>query len=375
MQEQGGVVLAISHSEAAGAQTVLADLGAALLARGHRVRLCALYPGRKGAMVPPDGLAWHHCLPHPPRTALDGVRAAARAVRLLRTWAPDAVLTALPAANLVFPAANLLCRPRARAVISHHSPVSTYNRTLDRLDGWLAATAAVDAAVCVSRSVRDSLAGKPDRYRAKAAVIANALPPAVEALIAELRRTREPAVPGRLIACGRLSAEKNHPVLIRAMRHLPAATLCIVGAGPDEDALRRLAVGCGVDARVRFLGWRSREETLALMAGSAVFVQPSRFEGRSLALVEAAKLGLPLVVSDVPSHREAVVRRDGVPCGALHDPDDDLGLATAVVRLLDDPAAREEAGALASSLGEEIRYSDAVDRYEALLSPGPRPPG
>lgn len=293
-------------------------------------------------------------------------------MHLLDTWVPEAILTALPAANLIFALANARRRARARAITSHHSPAFTYNRLLNQLDGWAAATPAVDRVVCVSAAVRDSLLSKLGRYHAKTVVIANALPPLIEQLIDTLRQQDAP-VPGRLVACGRLAPQKNYPVLIQAMRWLPDTNLSVVGNGPDEQALRHLAAECGVGDRVHFLGWRSREETLALMASSDVFVQPSLFEGHSLALIEAAKLGLPLIVSNVPSQVEAVLRRDGTPCALMHKHNDDRGLAACVGQMIADRAKREHFHRLALSLGEESRFSVLVDQYEALISPASRP--
>jgi len=131
--------------------------------------------------------------------------------------------------------------------------------------------------------------------------------------------------------------------------------LSVVGIGPDEQALRQLAAVCGVGDRVHFLGWRSREETLALMASSDVFVQPSLFEGHSLALIEAAKLGLPLIVSNVPSQAEAVLRRDGTPCALMHEHNDDRGLAACVSQMIADRAKREHFHRLALPRGQNTR--------------------
>jgi len=280
------------------------------------------------------------------------------------------LLTALPAANVVFPVANALRRAPARVVTSHHTPSFTYNRVLDRLDGWIGRTRAVHTVVCVSGAVQDALSGRSCPYLSKSLVIKNALSPEIGAEVVSLRRhfaTIDPA-PGRLIACGRLSAQKNYPVLIRAMALLPQATLDIIGTGPDEAALRSLTQDCGVAERVRFIGWRSRPDTLAAMAASDVFVQPSRFEGHSLALVEAATLGLPIIVSDVPSQVEAVVRRDSTVCALLHGADDHIALSKAVSLLSANRASRQRYAALSASLGDESNFSAMVDQYEVSIN-------
>ena len=97
------VMFAISHSEAAGAQAIWADLASAFQQRGHDVSLAAIYPGSDGGMKLPEGLAWDHCLPRPPKPGADTLRAVGGAIRLLRSRAAQAIFTALPAANVIFP--------------------------------------------------------------------------------------------------------------------------------------------------------------------------------------------------------------------------------------------------------------------------------
>jgi glycosyltransferase involved in cell wall biosynthesis len=78
----------------------------------------------------------------------------------------------------------------------------------------------------------------------------------------------------------------------------------IYGRGPHEAALRARAEALGVMAdRITFAGQLPREEVLARVAQCDVFAQMSLVEGHSLALIEAGRIGLPLVVSDVASQR------------------------------------------------------------------------
>ena len=57
---------------------------------------------------------------------------------------------------------------------------------------------------------------------------------------------------------------------------------------------------------VRFLGGLSDEESRALLAGAGALVFPSLYEGFGLPPIEAAVLGTPLIVSDIPPHREGL---------------------------------------------------------------------
>jgi glycosyltransferase involved in cell wall biosynthesis len=240
---------------------------------------------------------------------------------------------------------------------------------LDGLDSLIARAGTVRNVICVSEAVRASLLRKPRAYRAKATVIKNALPLWVERHIAGLNlgaENRASRLGRKIVACGRLAPQKNFPVLIRALAALDDASLEIVGGGPDETALRALVANLGLERRVTLLGVRSREETLAIVSQADIFAQPSLFEGHSLALVEAAKLGLPLVVSSVPSQVEGATRRDGTLCALTHEPDDHVGLARALTRLLDDKATRHAYRSLAVTLAGEIHFADMLDAYERL---------
>lgn len=362
------VMFALSHTEPAGAQQLWADLASGFRERGHEDSLAALYPHPKGTLELPDGLRWDYALDRPGKGAANGLRAVRGAMHIIRATRADIVFTALPAANVIFTIANLLLRQPARLFVSHHSPVETHSRVLNQIDSMVARASSVRGIICVSEAVRTSIAGKSPAYQAKALVIKNALPPWVEHHVSKLNRDAlaHGAQRRRIVASGRLAPQKNLAVLIRALAALPDATLDIVGGGPDEAEFRALIAQLAIGDRVTLLGPRSRAETLALVAGSDVFAQPSLFEGHSLALIEAAKLGLPLVVSDVPSQVEGVTRRDGTCCALIHSVNDHVGLAQALSRLLTDPATYEAYRGLAVTLGAESRFIDMLDHYEAL---------
>jgi glycosyltransferase involved in cell wall biosynthesis len=359
----------VSHSSAGGVQAIWADIAEGFLRRGHAVKLVALYPYGDAVSRSPGVLPWTYIVPVRP-TRPDAQLAMFSALRrFIISEKPDRIFTAMPAANALVPVAARLAGSRAGIAISHHSPVGTYDKWLNRFDSGVGATGAVDTVISVSGAVAQSLEGKPGRYHAKSRVIHNALPPEIEVLTAELapRHPRRGARGRVVVAVGRLVAQKNYPVLIRAAVHMPDVTIRIIGAGPDEAALRALAAKLGVAGRVEFLGRRPREEALAILAEGDVFAQPSLFEGHSLALVEAAKLGMPLVVSDVPVQMEAISARDGGICGIAVDAQDDVGLAREILGLLDGAERYRDYAARARKLAEGITFKAMLDAYEDLV--------
>ena len=73
--------------------------------------------------------------------------------------------------------------------------------------------------------------------------------------------------------------------------------LVLIGDGPDRVELEALAASLGIADRVRFLGQRFGDEKLALLRSCDAFLHTSRHEGLPGAVLEAAALGLPLILT------------------------------------------------------------------------------
>jgi len=363
------IAFAITHSEAAGAQAVWADLALAFRDRDCDVFLIAIYPSQRQLLKVGHGLSWTHCVERIPRTASDVISAVIKARKLLASIKADVIFTALPAANVIFPIINGCTRRPAKVYTSHHSPTFTHNCLLNSIDNFVGTSGFVDGVICVSHAVKSSLERKFDRYRSKCSVIRNALPPEIEAHINKLALDDNsvPQARKKIVACGRLAAQKNYSVLIRAMAEVRDAQLEILGEGPDQASLQALARECGVEHRVTFSGVKERHDALKIMAQSQIFVQPSLFEGHSLAIVEASKLGLPIIVSSVPSQSEAVTRSDQTICALTHNVDDHVELACCIKLLLHDDAEFHRYCALSKSLGVEVNFAQMVDQYASLV--------
>ena len=359
----------LSHSSAGGAQEIWINLAEGFRARGYRVKLFALYPFRLPARETPDYLPWNYVVPTRPKRPLAQLKMVQALVNIFKAEKPHYVLTAMPAANVMASLAASTAGSGTKVILSHHSPVDTHNPVLNFADGWIGSLKSVSTIVSVSQSVAASLDKKPGTYRAKRRTIRNALPPRIETYLAELSVNHAPRDARRrvVVATGRLAAQKNYPVMLRAAAHMPDVEVQIVGNGPDEAMLKSMAQDLGVADRVKFLGFRPREEALQILADGDVFLQPSLFEGHSLALVEAAKLSLPIIVSDAPVQVEGVTANDGTQCGIIVGTHDDRALATQILRLLDEPAYYESWMFRATQLGSEAAYEDMIDAYEDLV--------
>lgn len=177
----------------------------------------------------------------------------------------------------------------------------------------------------------------------------------------------EPVVPVEpaqdVLFLNRLIAAKGAAVLLRALAETDSFTAAIAGDGPDRPALEALSTELGLGARVRFLGWVSREERARLFAASRLLVVPSLWdEPFGIVGVEALVAGLPVVASDVGGISSWLGEDEG---GLLFPRGDHAALASALRRLLDDEEhrrAQAERGRLAAQ-----RFT--VERHLELLLP------
>lgn len=154
-----------------------------------------------------------------------------------------------------------------------------------------------------------------------------------------------------VVCVSRLVRRKGQDVLIRGMervrRRVPDATLVIVGGGPDEPRIRRLAAEAPAGSVV-LTGLVPEEDLPRYYAMGDVFAMPCRsrlggleVEGWGNVFIEAAACGRPVVVGDSGGARESLV--DG-ETGILVDGSEVEEVADAVSALLADPA-------LASAMG------------------------
>ena len=97
---------------------------------------------------------------------------------------------------------------------------------------------------------------------------------------------------------GRLSSEKGIELLIKAFINIESS-LYIVGKGPEESRLRKLAEELGLTNKVRFLGFKSGDELNKIIYNSIAVVLPSqRYENGPYSAIEALSMGKPLIVSE-----------------------------------------------------------------------------
>jgi glycosyltransferase involved in cell wall biosynthesis len=179
--------------------------------------------------------------------------------------------------------------------------------------------------------------GRPEQY----SVIYNGVD------LERFARPREP-VAGRILFVGRLSQQKRPDVALRILaavrRSFPGAELHVVGGGPDEAEVRRLAEELGLGDGLRLLG--RRDDIPELLARADCVLLTSDYEGCPLTVLEAMAASVPVVATRVGGVPELVA--DG-ETGLLADAGDVARLAASVERILGDQALAARLGAAARS--------------------------
>lgn len=175
----------------------------------------------------------------------------------------------------------------------------------------------------------------------------------------------DPAAPIALLI-GRNCQQKGQDVAVAAWPHVrrqvPGAVLALVGEGTEtyrgHDGVTAFGHRCDI-ARV--------------VAAADVVLCASRWEGLSLAMLEAMAGGRPVVATDVPGAREVLTRPGYPSAGAVVPVGSPRDIAAATVTRLLDPRRRETEGAnarriITENFTRERTFSSITDSYQAVLN-------
>jgi glycosyltransferase involved in cell wall biosynthesis len=290
--------------------------------------------------------------------------------RYLRRERPRVLVSSMSHANLIALWAARLARQGTPVIVTVHTTLSHSMGQRERLGDrvwphlvrlfypWAAGV------VAVSGGVADALAQSTGISRARVQVVYN--PVITPGMIALGRQAPDhpwfgAGQPPVILGVGRLTAAKDFPTLIRAfaeVRRHRAARLMILGEGEERPALTALVGELGLADDVALPGFV--EKAPAYMAGAALFVLSSAWEGLPTVLIEALALGTRVVATDCHSGPREILQQGRL--GALVPVGDPAALAQAIIDALDRPAEPIPAEALRPFTREA-----AVDHYLRLI--------
>jgi glycosyltransferase involved in cell wall biosynthesis len=289
------VVHIINNLPVGGAEQFLVQLVRAQQSQGMRPRVLSL--------CEPNPLAHELAVPFEcmGRRRLNDPRVIGDLVRALRRHPVDVVHTHLFYADTF---GRIAARWNGNPVLSTVHSTEAGDLSRRRRLGMKLTVPLAKRVVAVSSAVQVAVCQTFRLPKSVVPIIPNGLDLSEYEQVVGLQRS-ELAVPPEalLVGCvGRIVASKGYDSLLQSVAQLPDIHLLMVGEGPEQQELRRLAQELGISDRTTWLGLR--RDVPAILAALDVFAMPSHWEGHSIALLEAMAAGCALLVSDVPELTE-----------------------------------------------------------------------
>jgi glycosyltransferase involved in cell wall biosynthesis len=181
----------------------------------------------------------------------------------------------------------------------------------------------------------------------------------VDRIAAAVRQKPQQTSDFTVIAIGRLVHIKNPFSLLNAFQQSTDHTsqtsrLVYMGYGPLQNSLMTKTREAGLENQVEFTGLIPRERVFEHLVSADLFISTSRGEGLPIAVLEAMACRCPVLLSDIPPHREIADGTDFIP---LIQPDDIAGFSRAIKKFKEMTASeRAEIGQKCRELVEE-RFS------------------
>lgn len=177
-----------------------------------------------------------------------------------------------------------------------------------------------------------------------------------------------PAAPVKVLYVGRVSVEKNLPLLTRVWKSVVASwpgpgeapVLVVVGDGPYRTQMEAELQGC----RAHFLGFRHGEELSTIYASSDCFAFPSTTDTLGQVVMESQSAGLPVIVTD-RGGPAGVVDRQGHArqTGYVLDAENAEAWRATIVGLARDPALRARLGANAHAKIQPMSIRHSFEHF------------
>ena len=233
-----------------------------------------------------------------------------------------------------------------------------------------------DRVISISNAVATSLA--QSNFRVSSEVVPNGVDfSAIN--FCEHQTTQSPL---KIVQVGRLSSDcKGQDVLLRAIRLVidrigPNAVFAdFIGDGPDKNHLVELARTLGVEDHCKFLGSLPRRRVYATLCQYNLLVQPSRWEGFGLTVIEGIGAGLPVLAADIEGPKE--ILGEG-RFGYLFRAGDSEHCANRILQIIEESRSpdfarrqRDIREVFMDSYSIDTTARRYIDEYRDVLAPAP----
>ena len=356
------VFLGTAHDNG-GSSILASNLAEAMRLAGHHVEEWYLFSSPSA------------CMPAAARVFTDGRRSSSpislaalfvRLIAALRAHRPDIVFGLQSLANLFAGIGGRIAGVRNR-VPTYHQPRERQNPTLMTVDALVSWLGLYTQMIACGESVATTYRQKGNPY-ARMAVVANGherpqLYPKQQAR-AEFGLPLDQPVIGQI---GRLDYQKNQAFTLDLLKDMPCVGALMVGTGPDEEAVKaRIAAG-NLAPRVRLVPSIDHARIGTFFSAVDVVLFPSRFEGLSLAAIEAIHAGVPPLCSDIASFREMFATSPLLTETLLLPSSDHAAWLARIGEILTDRDLHDRVTAELAALSPLYSFETTVQRYLRLL--------
>ena len=165
----------------------------------------------------------------------------------------------------------------------------------------------------------------------------------------------------QIIFVGRLSKEKGIETIIEFSKKLPIdVNFLIVGSGPESEKIKKLSE---TQKNVHYLGYQNHENSIKLIRGSDILIQPSIHEGISTTILEAMACKIPIIASNVGGNKELLLDNQN---GFLINPESSDEIIEKITVILDDKTLAQKFGEKSSELIQNYEWSKIGQKYLEL---------
>ena len=171
----------------------------------------------------------------------------------------------------------------------------------------------------------------------------------------------------KIIAAGRLTNQKNFPMLIKAFKKFiydyPDYILEIYGKGELEIELKELVKNMGIENSVIFQGYT--DDLYNKMINAEMYVSSSDFEGISNSMIEALAMGVPSICTDCPVGGAAMMINSGVN-GILIPVGDINALYESMCKIASDEKFSKKLSIEATKIREDYSIKKIYEMWKKL---------